>query len=68
LTREQAKQLVRIHDLEELSDYYVDDFVAYLGYSKEEFYLLLEKFRNRAIWQKDEQNRWYIPNHLEDGG
>lgn len=66
LTRDQAKQLVRAHDLDELSDYYVDDFVAYLGYSKEEFHLMLEKFRNRAIWQKDENNRWYIPNHLED--
>lgn len=66
LTREEAKQLVKAHDLEELSDYYVDDFVAYLGYSKEEFYAILEKFRNQAIWQKDANNRWYIPNHLED--
>jgi N-acetyl sugar amidotransferase len=66
LTREQAKQLVKAHDLQELSDYYVDDFVAYLGYSKEEFYLILERFRNRAVWQKDGQGRWHIPNHLED--
>jgi hypothetical protein len=66
LTREQAKQLVKAHDLQDLSDYYVDDFVTYLGYSKEQFYQILEKFRDRAIWQKNEHGRWHIPNHLED--
>jgi N-acetyl sugar amidotransferase len=66
LTREEAKQLVKAHDLQPLSDYYIDDCIQYLGYSREEFLAILEKFRNRNIWRQDEQGNWQIPGHLKD--
>ncbi len=64
LTREDAKKLVRQYDLQDLSYYYVDDFINYLEYSKDEFYAILEKYRNVDIWKKDESGKWCIPNHL----
>jgi N-acetyl sugar amidotransferase len=66
LTREDAKEVVRKYDLVPLSEYYVDDFVEFIGISRERFWEVLEKFRNKEIWQKDTQGNWYIPGHLGD--
>ena len=66
LSREAAKTLIKNHDLMELSDYYVNDFIKYVGYTRSEFFAILERYRNRAIWEQDSDKRWYIPGHLED--
>lgn len=66
ITREEAKELVRKYDLNELSDDYVDDFVKFLGYTREEFFEILERYRNHDIWARDENGKWCIPGHLED--
>lgn len=66
LAREEAKKLVRQYDLQDLSDDYVDDFVKYIGISRDEFFAVLEKYRNTRIWAKDAKGKWYIPYHLED--
>jgi hypothetical protein len=66
LSRDEGKELVREYDLQELSDYYVDDFVNYLGYTKNEFWATMERFRNRDIWEQGENGQWYIPDHLVD--
>lgn len=66
LSREEAKELVKAFDLNELSDYYVDDFINFLGYSKEEFQCILERFRQPDIWKRDKLGHWFIPDHLED--
>ena len=66
LTREEAKELVRMHDLMPLSDYYVDDFIKFIGISRQQFFSIIEKFRNKEIWKKNISGKWYIPDHLED--
>jgi N-acetyl sugar amidotransferase len=66
LTREEGKDLVRKHDLEPLSDYYVQDFIDFVGITMEQFHEVLEKFRNRDIWRQGPDGRWYIAGHLED--
>ena len=66
LTREEAKALVREHDLKPLSDYYTDDFCEYAGYQKQEFLDILERYRNTDIWQKGASGKWIIPHYLED--
>ena len=66
LTRDEAKELVRKHDLLDISDYYVNDFLEYAGISREKFFEILEKNRNLAIWKNDENGRWYIPGYLKD--
>ena len=66
LTREEAKDLVREHDTQGLSDSYVQDFIDYLGYTKDQFFTIMEKYRNQDIWKKDQCGHWYIAGHLED--
>lgn len=68
LTREEARELIARHDLEPLSDYYVDDFLSYLEYTRAEFDAILERFRDLRIWRQDESGAWRIEGHLEDGG
>ena len=65
-SREDAKPLVKEHDLKPLSDYFIDDFVRFIGIHKSEFFEILEKFRNNTIWKKDPAGFWGIPGHLED--
>jgi N-acetyl sugar amidotransferase len=65
LDRDMAKKLVKKHDLEDLSDYYIDDFCTYLKYTKKDFFNILEQFRDRNIWKLSDKGNWEIPNHLE---
>lgn len=65
ITREKAKELVRLYDTNELSDYYVNDFINYLGYTKKKFRSILEKYRNRKIWKKTKDGKWRIHEYLE---
>jgi len=66
LTRDRAKELVRRHDLEKMSDYYLLDFADYLGYTPERVTEILERFRDTRIWERDSSGKWGIPGHLID--
>ena len=66
LTRSDAKERVSRHDLLSISDYYAVDIMDYLGYTRQQFFDILEKYRNPAIWRKDQQGCWYIANHMRD--
>ena len=66
IDRKKAKELVKRYDLEPLGDDYIDDFCNFLDYEKKEFLEILGKFRNKSLWKKDKNGKWYIPDHLED--
>jgi N-acetyl sugar amidotransferase len=66
LTREEATELVRRHDLEPLSDAATAEVIEWLGYDRDEFFAIVERYRNPEIWQRDSDGDWYIPHHLED--
>jgi N-acetyl sugar amidotransferase len=66
LSREDAKELVRRHDLLPLSDAAVGGLLEWLGYSRAELDEQLERFRNHAIWARASDGSWMIPHHLED--
>lgn len=66
LTREEAKTLIKKYDLQEPSDFYTDDFIRYLDYSRKHFVAILEKFRNRDIWKRGKNGAWHIPGHLDE--
>jgi N-acetyl sugar amidotransferase len=66
LTRDQAKELVRRHDLEPLSDDAVDGVLEWLGYTRTDLDAILERYRNTDIWARDAHGDWCIPHHLED--
>ena len=63
MTREQAMELVRQHDSDALSDYYVDDFCFLLGYTKEKFWEIMEKHRNKDICKIKDDGRLEISGH-----
>jgi hypothetical protein len=44
----------------------VDDFIAFIGISREEFFQVIEENRNRKIWKRSSDGNWYIPGHLKD--
>jgi len=64
LDREEAKKLVKKYDLQPLGDEYINDISEFLDYSKKDFLSILERFRNKDIWKKDENDNWYIENYL----
>ncbi len=66
LTREAAKALVREHDLKPLSDSYINDFLRFIGITRDSFFATLGKYRNNAIWKKNAAGDWYIQGHLEN--
>jgi N-acetyl sugar amidotransferase len=66
ITRDEAKELVRKHDLEPLGPDFRDPFCAWLGYESEELDTILERSRNQDIWERDASGAWTIPHHLED--
>ncbi len=66
MTREHAKLLVRKHDLQEISAYFLDDVAAYLDLSRDDLLRVLEKYRSRRLWERDSKGRWFITNHLQD--
>ena len=66
LTRDEAKELVRRHDLVPLSDYFIDDFCEFIGLERAAFLDTLERYRNRQIWQPAADGSWHIPNHVAD--
>ena len=66
LSRNEAKKLVKEYDLQPIGDEYIDDICDFLNYSKREFIEILDIFRNKNIWRQDDNDKWYIPGHLEN--
>jgi N-acetyl sugar amidotransferase len=66
LTRTEAKVLIQEHDLKDISDYYLNDFIEYIDITRKEFFNTVDRFRNNKIWELDCDGNWYIPGHLED--
>ena len=65
MTRAEATRIVRRHDRRDLSDYYVDDFVDLLRCSKEQFWAVMDKYRNGEIWGEVD-GRWQLDDSALD--
>jgi N-acetyl sugar amidotransferase len=68
ISREEAIKLVREYDVQPLSDYYVDDFCEFLGYSKEQFRSIMEKYRNKDICCIGKDGKLQISGHKDFTG
>lgn len=66
ISREKAKELVKKYDLQPLGKKYLSQISDFLGYSENELHTILEKFRNKDIWEKKDNGEWFIRNHLKD--
>jgi len=66
ISRDEAKRLIKEYDLQPISNQYINDICDFLDYTKNEFIEILEKFRNKDIWDKNDNKNWHMLNHLED--
>lgn len=59
ITREEAIELVKIHDhnLDPLS---IRDFCDFCGYTESEFWQIIDSLYNRKIFEKDVYGRWML--------
>ena len=60
LSREDAVKLVRERDGLKPPKEYIEAFCKQIDITVEYFWEIAEKFRNPAIWKKDENGQWYI--------
>ena len=63
LTREEGIELVENHD-HNLDTKCINDFCQFLGYSIEEFWKIVDKHYNKAIFKKDDFDSWVLKNPL----
>ena len=61
ISRKQGIQLVKKYDRVKLSDYYVNDFIKFLNIKKTKFYKILDKYTNKKIWKKLNNNLIFKP-------
>lgn len=63
MTREEAIQIVKEKD-HALDPKSVDDFCAFCGYTKKEFWEIIDNFYNTDIFEKDVMGRWRLKNAI----
>ena len=66
LSREEAKALVRKHDLVGLEDDLVNSFIEHIGMSRERFQEVLDAFAITRSGDAPREGAWEIPGHLQD--
>ena len=52
ISRKAGIKLVKNYDRVSLTDYFIDDFIKFIGISKNYFYKILNNFTNKKIWKK----------------
>lgn len=64
LKREDAIELVKKHD-HDLDSRAVEDFCHFLGYSKKNFWNIVDKFYNKELFEKDLNGEWKLKTPIE---
>ncbi len=67
MSRAEAIEIVRRCDRQDLSDYYVNDFLELLGYSAEQFWEIMERYRNQEVWSR-QNGEWTLDDSALDEG
>ncbi len=65
LTREEAIRIVKERD-HALDPRSVDDFCAFCGYTRTEFWAIVDKLYNRDLFDKDTMGRWVLKEPIYD--
>ena len=60
MTREEAIELVKKKDGIKPPKKFIEHFCRHVGITWKEFWEIAEKFRNKDIWKKDGNGKWYI--------
>tara|TARA_B100000965_G_scaffold32366_1_gene23933 strand:- start:18541 stop:19659 length:1119 start_codon:yes stop_codon:yes gene_type:complete len=62
ISRKKGIQLIKKYDQVYLSDYYVNDFIKFIGIKKSKFFKILDKFTNKKIWKRSNNKLIFKPN------
>jgi N-acetyl sugar amidotransferase len=65
MSRDEAIELIKKYDTQALSDYYVDDFCKFMGYTKDEFWNIMDKYCNKDICTINKDHSLTIKGHKE---
>jgi len=60
ISRSKAIQLVKKYDRKELSNYYINDFIKFIGISKKKFKSIMKKYTNKKIWKIKNNRKIFI--------
>ena len=60
MTREEAIKLVREKDAFVPPKEYINHFCKHVGITKKKFWEIVDKFRGKDVWKKDENGEWFI--------
>ena len=63
LTREQGAELIKLYD-GKCDHSYIERFCRYLDITEEQFWEVVERFRNHEVWQKDEEGQWKLKHEI----
>lgn len=64
MKREEAADLVKKYD-GKVAYKYVRQFCSYLGITEEQFWEVLDRYRNEDVWVKDKDGRWVLRAEYE---
>lgn len=53
ISRKKGIYLVKKYDRVKLSNYFINDFIKFIGISKRQFNKVLEKYKNKDIWKQN---------------
>lgn len=59
IDRDKAIELVKKYD-GKCAEKYIKSFCAYLGITEDEFWRVAESYRNKSVWGKDENGKYYL--------
>lgn len=62
ISRIKAIKLVTKFDRVELSNYYINDFIEFIGISRNKFNLILKKYTNKKLWKFKKNGKYFIHN------
>ena len=63
ITRKEGIEMVKKHD-HDLDQRCVDDFCDFLGYSRSEFWNIIDNFYNRDLFKKDQYGQWRLKDPI----
>jgi hypothetical protein len=63
MTRKEAVELVRIHD-GALDEWSVRDFCDFLGYTRQQFWDVIDQWFNRDLFEKNALGQWRLKDPL----
>ncbi len=64
MSREEGVEWIRKNGDDRPPELHLAGIANFLGKEVQDLFAMIEPFRNKDIWKKDDNNRWYIPDYI----